>query len=883
MKKIFFYILSIVALAGCMERSEFVPENSVPAQDMKEYVAPLELTLGGPQTKSYDEDLNWTWEESDKIYGYQVAGGKSVNTLTFVEDNRFGTPEFAYASEDAATFHFVYAGDATLDEAAEGNRGIRQDSRQSGEWRPVLVGSAVGKTISEVMNDEAEINMEHLSAALEVRLWKEGVDKANLTDADKKNIVYAELMSDTENFLLDIVPVYNQNGTVSYTDRERGEDEEDGGYIRTEYVNSPVAVFNVAPHAENYQAGALRLAIVDENGDRYVPALNFVAGQRTILNVEWKTPTSASLPDGETFNSAVDAFMTGKGITEIKFITNSTTTSEDALVDGSIYLVQNGETLEIHTAASQFIANTNCNSMFNAYEGWDNSTQQAILNSFVQIQTIDFGENFNTQNVTNMSYMFRSCSGLTSLDLSKFNTQNVTDMSWMFSGCSGLTSLDLSNFNTTNVTDMSSMFSFCSGPTSLDLSNFNTTNVTDMRSMFSGCSGLTSLGVSKFNTQNVTDMGSMFHGCSGLTSLDVSNFNTQNVTDMSCVFYNCSGLTSLDVINFNTHKVTDMGYMFSGCSSFTSLDISSFSFLANPSISNIFNSTGSNAANKPIPIYVSAVGKSYIEANGFTSNENCELVLTDKAYLPTGETFNITVNAFMAGKGITKIKFVTNSATTSEDALVGSSIFLVQNGETLEIHTHASQFVAHNDCQNMFFGQYNNFKDIVSIDLGDNFNTQNVTNMSSMFYYCRGLTSLDVSNFNTQNVTNMSSMFNNCVNITSLDVSKFNTQNVTDMSKMFYNCENLTSFDVSKFNTENVSNMKSMFAFCEVLTSLDISSFSFIATPDITTIFYYTGSNAANKPIPIYVTEEGKSYLETAGNSYIDSEYATLIIKSVGI
>ena len=227
-----------MALVGCMNEETFVVDNPV-TDSYGSFSSPLEISVGDSQTKSFDEYLKWSWEESDKIYGYQVAGGKSVNTLTFVEDNRFGASAIGrhlvvearekQMAEDAATFHFVYAGDATLDEAAEGNRGIRQDSRQSGEWRPILVGSAVGKTISEVMNDEAEINMEHLSAALEVRLWKEGVDKANLTDADKKNIVYAELMSDTENFLLDIVPVSNQDGTVSYTERERGEDEEDGG------------------------------------------------------------------------------------------------------------------------------------------------------------------------------------------------------------------------------------------------------------------------------------------------------------------------------------------------------------------------------------------------------------------------------------------------------------------------------------------------------------------------------------------------------------------------------------------------------------------------------------------------------------------------------
>ena len=37
-----------------------------------------------------------------------------------------------------------------------------------------------------------------------------------------------------------------------------------------------------------------------------------------------------------------------------------------------------------------------------------------------------------------MRSMFYNCNSLTSLDLSNFNTQNVTDMSYMFSNCNSL-------------------------------------------------------------------------------------------------------------------------------------------------------------------------------------------------------------------------------------------------------------------------------------------------------------------------------------------------------------------------------------------------------------------------------------------------------------
>ena len=111
---------------------------------------------------------------------------------------------------------------------------------------------------------------------------------------------------------------------------------------------------------------------------------------------------------------------------------------------------------------------------------------------------------------------------------------------------------------------------------------------------------------------------------------------------------------------------------------------------------------------------------------------------------------------------------------------------------------------------------------LASLDLS-NFDTSNVTSMSSMFYNCSGLTSLDVSNFNTSKVTNMGNMFNSCSNLTSLDVSNFDTSNVTSMYQMFRYCTNLTSLDVSNFNTSKVTSMTNMFYGCSGLTSLDLS------------------------------------------------------------
>lgn len=97
-------------------------------------------------------------------------------------------------------------------------------------------------------------------------------------------------------------------------------------------------------------------------------------------------------------------------------------------------------------------------------------------------------------------------------------------------------------------------------------------------------------------------------------------------------------------------------------------------------------------------------------------------------------------------------------------------------------------------------------------------------NITSTAYWFYNLTNLqpieDLDNLNTQNVTDMSSMFRGCSKLTSLDVSNFKTDNVVDMSSMFYNCRSLTNLDVSKFNTDKVTDMDAMFRNCRSLTSL---------------------------------------------------------------
>ena len=83
--------------------------------------------------------------------------------------------------------------------------------------------------------------------------------------------------------------------------------------------------------------------------------------------------------------------------------------------------------------------------------------------------------------------------------------------------------------------------------------------------------------------------------------------------------------------------------------------------------------------------------------------------------------------------------------------------------------------------------------------------------MGYMFDSNCELKALNLENFNTNKVTNMDSMFNQCYNLESLDLSKFNTTNVRSMNFMFYQCIGLKELNLVSFITENCANFRDMF------------------------------------------------------------------------
>ena len=182
------------------------------------------------------------------------------------------------------------------------------------------------------------------------------------------------------------------------------------------------------------------------------------------------------------------------------------------------------------------------------------------------------------------------------------------------------------------------------------------------------------------------------------------------------------------------------------------------------------------------------------------------------------QTITSTADWFGFCENLTEIQGM-NNFDTSNVTDMSSMFFFCSSLKDLDISHFDTSNVT--DMSNMFC----KCSSLTSLDVS-NFNTSNVTLMGGMFDNCNGLTSIDLRHFDTSNVTHMGSMFRNCSGLTSLDISNFDTSNVTNMDRLFQSCSSLTSLVVSNFDTRNVTDMRLMFSGCSSLSSLDVSQFN---------------------------------------------------------
>ena len=132
---------------------------------------------------------------------------------------------------------------------------------------------------------------------------------------------------------------------------------------------------------------------------------------------------------------------------------------------------------------------------------------------------------------------------------------------------------------------------------------------------------------------------------------------------------------------------------------------------------------------------------------------------------------------------------------------------------------------------------FKNIESIIEINFTD-FDTSDITLMSSMFNNCKNLKKINFNNLNTSLVNNMSSMFENCISLTSLDLSNFNTTNLINIESMFKSCSSLKTLNLSNFKTPNLMIMDDLFFGCSSLIDIDISNMDTSSVIYMNSTFY---------------------------------------------
>ena len=431
-------------------------------------------------------------------------------------------------------------------------------------------------------------------------------------------------------------------------------------------------------------------------------------------------------------------------------------------------------------------------------------------------------------NATSCTAMFEKCEDI--LDLSRFNTHNIVTMSDMFAYYRG-TELDVSMLDTSNVESFTSMFFCCNKLKELNLINFDTAKAVDMGCMFWNCSSLVELDLSSFNTELVQSMHHIFWNCRNLRTVDLSSFSTVNVKDMEGMFKDCRKLYKLDLSSFSTENLDDASQMFWGCKELLEIktaDKESFGInvptcdgmykmcdLLNPALESL-----SDLA----PIQDEKGNLTFTLCDIFSNRELAEArfnVLFNEVYevnVLSEESREQCLKELKADTG-KEFAWLKESSGKEHWVLYDTDIFEVRGIEEY-LHIKKPACAPHipvnaTTCHLMFRGCSN-------IDFF-NFYTNNVVDMSYMFYNADNTVKLDLSGFDTSKVETMEAMFSNMYALKYLDVSSFSTERLTNMDTMFSNCVSLINLDLTSFDTGSVLNMADTFCGCEQLEEILVS------------------------------------------------------------
>ncbi|MGL5315917.1 MAG: BspA family leucine-rich repeat surface protein [Peptostreptococcaceae bacterium] len=305
----------------------------------------------------------------------------------------------------------------------------------------------------------------------------------------------------------------------------------------------------------------------------------------------------------------------------------------------------------------------------------------------------------------------------------------------------------------------------------INLLELNLSELKSLENFFQNNNNVQSLNLKNLNTKNIYNFSKVFYGSYKHNVLDLSNFDTRNMV----LAYNL--LSSYDVLegsfsNFDTFNLVNAYCMFSQCRT-SNLDLSNFDMV---NVVNIYGMFMGSEDLSTIKLFPLKTGK-----------------VKDMGYL-----FRYSYNVKLT---VTHFKdWIFTNVVSAEDMFSDSSL------SSIDI----SKFINLENAKGMLSGT-----NVVNINTST---LKKINNFQGFFSGCR---ELKVARLNiTNKIDNLSTLFYDCPQLESINIEEWDTSNVTNMYALFYGCEKLKISSFATLDFTNVTNVSSMFKYTNFTESL---------------------------------------------------------------
>ena len=488
----------------------------------------------------------------------------------------------------------------------------------------------------------------------------------------------------------------------------------------------------------------------------------------------------------------------------------------------------------------------------------------SIVDEPAIITSVDqWGDNLGT----NIRYLFRNATSLSSIPSTWVGFENTTDAQYLFDGCTSLATIPSSwtgmdsmiaaarMFRATPITALPTSWSgigtvgslegICENCTSLvtiPSEWTQLTNLTNSSSMFRGCSSLVDIPNSWSGLDNVSSTYFMFHGCSSIVDLPSSWSGLGNVFQSGYMFGSCSSLVNipsswsgLDSLSNTSTNSALSGGMFSGCSSLVNIP-STWEGLENmqrawymfancPSLSAIPSDwTGLDSITHAESMFSNCTSLTTMP-NTWTGFEN--VISTKNMFYSCSSLTNMPTTWAGCGlvsdaeqmyRGCTALAAI--PSTWSGLSSLENAKYMFRECSTVSAIPSASTAWADLSAITNVWGMFRECPLVTTIPSTWT-GLEAVTSAREMFAFC-GLTAIPSAWTGLELVDNGYLMFSNC-DLTNIPTSWVGLGSIGGSEQMFSGNSNLASIPSSWTGLTSLDSMGSMFADCDSLTAIPSS------------------------------------------------------------